>query len=343
MKPAGLYTYIHIDEYSATPKYLQLSNSILNAISAGKILKDDMLPSITEFSCELEMSRDTIEKSYKHLKNLGVLASVPGKGYYIINASIQQKLRIFLLFNKLSGHKKIIYDAFAEALDGKASIDFYIYNNDLSLFKKLLTGKSDGYTHYVIIPHFLDGEGDAAEIINHIPKDKLVLLDKKIDGIDGEFAAIYENFEKDIYGALEKAIEPLSKYHTLKLVFPDRSYFPKEIIAGFHSFCQHYAFSHEVVNDIKQQTIRPGEAFINLMEDDLITLIEQIISLKLKVGEDIGVISYNETPIKKIILNGITTISTDFYQMGKIAAHTILENSRKHIEVPFYLTQRASL
>ncbi len=31
----------------------------------------------------------------------------------------------------------------------------------------------------------------------------------------------------------------------------------------------------------------------------------------------LGVISYNETPLKKIILNGITTISTDFQMMER--------------------------
>lgn len=45
-------------------------------------------------------------------------------------------------------------------------------------------------------------------------------------------------------------------------------------------------------------------------------LIEKIIETKLEVGKQVGVISYNETPLKKIILNGITTISTDFHLMG---------------------------
>ncbi|MEO7044665.1 MAG: substrate-binding domain-containing protein, partial [Ferruginibacter sp.] len=65
--------------------------------------------------------------------------------------------------------------------------------------------------------------------------------------------------------------------------------------------------------------------------------------LGLKVGEQVGIISYNEIPLKKIILNGITTISSDFDQMGKIAAELILSNSKEHIEVPFKLTLRASL
>ena len=79
------------------------------------------------------------------------------------------------------------------------------------------------------------------------------------------------------------------------------------------------------------------------MEDDLVELIEKIISDKLKVGEDIGVISYNETPLKKIILNGITTISTNFKMMGEKAAEMILDNSKAHVAIPFGVTVRNSL
>ncbi len=108
------------------------------------------------------------------------------------------------------------------AVGENAVIDFYIYNNDFSLFKKLLLRKLDHYEYYVIIPHFLEGGEKAQEIINTIPKEKLVLLDKQLTGITGQYAAVYENFEKDICSALEQANEHLSKYHTLKLIFPKK-------------------------------------------------------------------------------------------------------------------------
>ncbi|MFN3382439.1 MAG: transcriptional regulator, partial [Runella zeae] len=62
-----------------------------------------------------------------------------------------------------------------------------------------------------------------------------------------------------------------------------------------------------------------------------------------KVGKDVGIISYNETPLKKIILEGITTISADFELMGQKTAQLIQENLKEQIYVPFYLKLRASL
>ena len=343
MKRSPIFDWIRVDEFAATPKYLQLTNSILKAIETGKIRKNDLMPSINELSFELEISRDTAEKGYKYLKKMGVLGSVPGKGYFIQNADVRHTLRIFLLFNKLSAHKKILYDAFISSLGDYAVVDFYIYNNDFGLFKKLLTDRKEDYSHYVIIPHFLEGEEGAPALINSLPREKLLVLDKKIPGITGEYAAVYQNFEEDIYSALERAREQLSKYHTIKIIFPAYTYHPVEILKGFHRFCMEYAFAGKVVPSIADEPIGEGEVYINLMEEDLVTLIERIISLKLELGRQVGVISYNETPLKKIILNGITTISTDFREMGIMAARQIRENAHRQEEVPFYLSLRNSL
>ena len=111
-----VFDLIAIDEYSVTPKYLQLANSIVSAIEVGKMKKDDVLPSINELTSEYDISKATVEKGYKYLRSIGVLEAVPGKGYYIKSIEVRQKLNIFLLFNKLSAHKKIIYDAFVAAM-----------------------------------------------------------------------------------------------------------------------------------------------------------------------------------------------------------------------------------
>lgn len=343
MQRSDIFELIYLDDHSATPKYQQLANSIIHAVQKGLIAKDSLMPSINELSFEFQISRDTAEKGYKHLKSIGVLASVPGKGFYIKSTEVAQELNIFLLFNKLSAHKKIIYDSIVSALDGAASIDFYIYNNDFAHFSNLLLAKQDQYTHYVIVPHFVEGGENAAEVINRIDKSKLILLDKLVPGVDGRYGAVYENFGRDIYRALEQALPQLEKYRTLKIIFPEQTYHPQEILKGFSSFCTQYAFNYHVVHDIAREPIGPGEVFINLMENDLVILIERILSTDLKVGRDIGVISYNETPLKKIILDGITTISSDFEMMGKRTAELILTRSTEHIEIPFYLTLRPSL
>lgn len=343
MSSENIYRLISFDEYSATPKYLQLTNCVVKAVQEGKLQKDYVLPSINDLSYELDLGRNTVEKAYRHLKKLGVVNSFPGKGYFINRSDVEQIIKVFLLFNKLSAHKKIIYDAFVTTLGEKAAIDFYIYNNDFGLFKKLLQNKKDDYHYYVIIPHFLEGGEHAADIINELPSERLILLDKLIAGVKGEYGAVYENFEKDIYTALKEAVPHLTKYQTLKIVFPSYTYFPDEIVKGFQAFCQEFAFDYKVVHKLQHEEINAGEAYINLMEDDLVVLLEKVQSTSLQVGKDVGIISYNETPWKKFILDGITTMSTDFKKMGEMTANMILQNERAHLEVPFTLTVRDSI
>jgi DNA-binding LacI/PurR family transcriptional regulator len=80
-----------------------------------------------------------------------------------------------------------------------------------------------------------------------------------------------------------------------------------------------------------------------LAERDLVVLLEKIVKKQLKLGEDVGLISYNETALKKFILKGITTISTDFEYMGRAAACLIKNKSKEHVEVPFHLIIRDSI
>jgi DNA-binding transcriptional regulator YhcF (GntR family) len=333
-----------IDEYSITPKYRQLANGFIQAIKNGQIVKGDMLPSINDLSFALEISRKSIERAYNELKKIGIVGTVPGKGCFVLNADFKNPLKILLLFNKLSTHKKIIYDSFVASLGEMAAIDFYVYNNDPYLFKRILAEKvHDDYNKFVIVPYFTDNTDESYKLIDTLPKEKLVIMDKLIPGISGSFGAIYEDFENDLYGALIKLIQQLSKYKTLKIIYPRGTYYSEGIVHGFENFCMDYAFDFEVLPDLDHEFIKPGTAYINIAEDDLITLIRKIKQTDHVIGTDVGLISYNETDIKEIILNGITTISTDFKALGTKTAEIVLNNAKTHQAIPFNVIIRKSL
>jgi DNA-binding transcriptional regulator YhcF (GntR family) len=339
----NIYKHIRIDEGSLTPKYIQLAECILNAIKTDKLKRGHLLPSINKLSFELNISRDTAEKAYGHLKKIGVLGSIPGKGCFIAKTNHIPIFKIFFLIDKLSANKKAIYDALVSVLGERATIDLHIYNNDYTLFKKLLTEKKEYYTHCIIIPHFTKLEENAHEIINQLRGVNLLVLDKNITGINRPFSAVFENYEKDIFHALEQARLKLKKYQTLKIIFPKYTYFPPEVLKGFLHFCSKYTYKYKVIHSIADEPIKEGDVYINLLDDDLVKLLDMIQHTNFKVGKDIGIISYNETPLKRFIFNGITTISTNFKQMGESAAKLILNNENRMQEIPFTLTLRPSL
>ncbi|MDB4999368.1 MAG: ytrA 2 [Mucilaginibacter sp.] len=334
---------LKIDEYSLTPYYRQLCNAILQGIDEKLISENDTLPSINDLSIALDISRNIVTKTYNTLKKNGVVNSVPGKGYFISNVNLDKPVKVLLLFNKLSSHKKIIYDAFAEALGDKASIDFYIYNSSFNYFKKILLEKQDKYDKIVLIPHFIDKVDNACDVINQIPKEKLILMGKLVEGVGGDFGAVYEDFENDIFDALTQLLPKIKRYHSCTIIFPKNSYFPTDILIGFLNFCKQYHCDYDIVSDLRNETILKDSLYVSLTEDGLVELINLLLQQGLKMQDDIGIISYNETPLKKFILNGITTISTDFGFMGRNAAALVLNNSREHIKVPFNTIIRDSI
>jgi DNA-binding LacI/PurR family transcriptional regulator len=97
------------------------------------------------------------------------------------------------------------------------------------------------------------------------------------------------------------------------------------------------------VESVADLNVEKGQAYITVMEDDLISLLDRIRVQGLRLGKDIGILSYNETPIKRLLFDGISTISTDFEALGRKAAELVLTNERNKFENPFVYIPRASL
>jgi len=343
MSNVNLINRIQVDDFSATPKYLQLSNSILSAVESGYINQGQMMPSINDLSTLLSLSRGTVEKGYRYLLKINAIKSHPGKGYYLSSSDYKVKIRVCLLFNKLSPHKMIIYESFIKTLGNHGKVDLFVYHNSLDNLKQLLINHSGNYTHYVVIPHFLEDQDLAPKVIGLIPREKLILLDKKLPEMWQQCGGVFENFEKDIYRAFIEAQTQFAKYEMIKIIFPKHSYYPSEILKGFTLFCKQYNFNHQIIDSIKSEDIKRGTLYISVMEEDLVILLEKVLDAGMKLGKDVGVISYNETPLKRIVMDGITTISTDFNLLGSLAAQMVIDGSMRQIEVPFHLKLRASV
>ncbi|HMF72840.1 MAG TPA: substrate-binding domain-containing protein, partial [Flavitalea sp.] len=212
------------------------------------------------------------------------------------------------------------------------------------LFNDIISSSLGEYDYYLVMPHFYDHHEEAYDIMNKIPSDKLILLDKVLDAKFQQVAAVYQDFENDIIVALEAGLHQLKKYDTLIYADTPLTLKPVEIAKGFKRFCQQNHFAYQVIGEITTtHDVRSGQAYIVIDDIDLIHLIKSIQQKGFMVGKDIGIICYNETPLKEILLNGISTISTDHYQMGKAAAELILGQKTDRIKNQFTLISRASL
>jgi DNA-binding transcriptional regulator YhcF (GntR family) len=329
---------------SKLPKYKQISASIIKDIEKGILKKDDPLPSINELSFEYDIARDTVEKAYNELKEKAIITAIRGKGFFV-NGLKGSKLRILLILNKLSAYKKLIYYSFLNTLGDKATVDLQIHHYNAVLLKNILDDNKGKYHYYVIMPHFFEGL-DAVDVYKElaaIKKGELVLLDKKIPDFPVPHLCVYQDFENDIYEALESGEDAIAKYKELVLVFPENDNYPVEIVKGFRRFCIQNKKPFQVVENTDRVAIKKGTLFIVIAEISLVNLVKSAMERNYELGKDIGIISFNETTLKEILAGGIATISTHFEAMGSTAATLILEKQLLQIKNPFSLIRRASL
>ena len=337
---------ITINTASAVPKYRQIVNCILRGIEQRVIGLEEQLPSINEVSAMHEVSRDTVEKAYKVLKRQGVILSVRGKGYFTAVSTQVQERKILLVFNKLSAYKKLIYDAFVQTIGDAASVDLQVYHNDYRLFERILRERTGKYTDYVVVPCF-KGEAElrAQRLLNDcVPAGQLFLLNNHLDGLKNLKGEVYQNFETDLYGALLEARPLLEKYAALRLVFPNGDNYSRGIIRGFQRYCQETRTPNRILfKGIEQEELQCRTAYIVVKDDDLGALVKRLKERACGAEEPVGILAYNDSPLKEVLLDGITVVSTDHAAMGRVAAERLLAKREGAIENTFRLIRRGSL
>lgn len=329
---------IKIKKEIGLPKYKQIIKSVEDAIASGKLQKGDQLPSINGIKNDHSLSRDTVLTAFNELKNRGIIQSIVGKGYYVSSENINVTQKIFLLFDELNSFKEDLYNTFLESLGDNIQVDIFFHHFNEDLFSKLIHDNLGDYNYYVIMPANLKNTN---RDIQKLPEEKVYILDQVHDDLK-HYPAIYQNFEKDIYTNLGKASHLINKYNKLILVFSEDKQ-PFGMRKGFTSFCEENKLAFEVIDSLKEKTPKKGDLYIIPDDKNLLRVIKKMKSEKLKLAKDIGVISYNDTLLKEIVENGITTISTDFNAMGKRLAEMILNKEQLKIENPNNLIIRNSL
>lgn len=320
------------------PKYKQIIQSVEGAISKKLLKKGDKLPSLNKVKMELSVSRDTVLIAYNELKKRGVVYSVLGKGYYVKSSEMSFENRYFVLFDELNSFKEDLYSSLLKELGDQADVDIYFHHFNRKMFRKLVNDSNGNYSKYVIMPTKFQ---DAVTDISNLPEKDVYILDQTNVYLK-KYSGIFQNFSKDMFQSLEKGLHLLRAYNHLILIFPGAKE-PDGMVIGFKKFATTYHFSYSIQTDFLKEDVQPDTVYITPNDRHLVRLIEQSKLQNLNLGKDFGVISYNDTALKKVVANGITTISTDFKAMGSILANMLLNNSKAQVENKCELILRNSL
>ncbi len=334
---------IYFDPSSSKPKYQQLIDGIIDGINSGLLEHGKQLPSINKVASEFNMARMTVTKAYDDLREKGLISSHHGKGFYVSSTNTKNALRVFILMDALTPYKEILYDSIIQHLGEDVSHNLFFHYHDIELFEELINNNLGKYNHYIILPHF---NKSVARIVSKIPKDKLLVLDINVKEFSDDYSILYQNFESNIYQGLTACLDKVKKYQQINLLLSSKSfqYTPDGIIQGFTQFCSENNLEFDIIPDLDDDyELQVNQAYIVFREYDLIKMINWTTKNKLKVGKDIGIISYDDTPLKEIIAEGISVISNDFKKMGERAAEMIINREKGRESNEFYFIDRGSL
>lgn len=338
---------INLETSSKAPIYKQLVEKLEEAIRSGKLHPGEQVPSMNDLALHLDISKETVKKTYAILREKGLLVPQQGKGFYVSEAQDMNKPRVLVLFDKLSIYKEVMFNSLAESLGDNADLTILTHNQNLDLFTYYLDSSLDKYDYYVISPHFpLDEKVQAMAMkqISRVPNRKLIMVDHWMQTYSGNYGAVYQDFENDVYEGLKQGLEKLQKTSALKVITLPSSLYGPMICKGVERFCMEFNIPVEFMYSAPEH-VSPNETYLVInsqLDSGLAALARSIKAQNLEVGKDVYIISYNEFDLNEVVLNGLTTISTDFKQMGHTAAMMILNRKSWKVHCDFKMTNRNS-
>jgi len=176
-----------------------------------------------------------------------------------------------------------------------------------------------------------------------LPINKVYLLDKATKKLKQSYSYVCQNFEKDIYDIITQNKHIFQKYNRMILLTQHHKSHFQEIIKGFRLASKQLNIPCNIIFKSTNFQLQKGDVYIVVEDINLVNIVYSSEPLNLVLGSDIGIISYNETPLKQIVAGGVTTISTDFRAMGKSMAEMILSGKKQKIHNPFGIIVRKSI
>ncbi|MGY5354189.1 GntR family transcriptional regulator [Wenyingzhuangia sp. IMCC45467] len=121
---------LNFSSISNVPKYKQVANYFISNILKGTIKKGEQLPSVSCLSKEFNVSRDTIEKAYRVLKEKELIYTISGKGTFVKNQEVRKKVETFFSFHKNEAIDMNLFNLFINEIENRYYTNLEISNHD---------------------------------------------------------------------------------------------------------------------------------------------------------------------------------------------------------------------
>jgi DNA-binding transcriptional regulator YhcF (GntR family) len=317
MKPS---VTVNMPERQRALKYQQVVNAIIGDIEGGLLSIGDRLPSINEACLDWYISKDSIKRAYETLSQLGLITSVYRKGYYISGKANRRLQRVLMITGQLTESVKQVHASIADQAGEGVLIDICTYNHHQDLLCQLIEKHLGNYHYFLLMPHLNAISPSTIQCLRNLPGNQLILVGSHWREVVQHGYRIEYGSEKVLYDALESKISVLKKYKKLNLVLPNLDFFSADYIRAFKQFSTKYAFDFQIIDELTDEDIHANEAYFVTDSADLIKLVDFSQFHSLRLGQDLGIVSFTENEYSRLLAGGISVISHPSAEVGRLIA-----------------------
>ncbi len=339
---SGYVDYLReVDFNSRLPKYRQVILAISRDIRRAILTPGDKIPSINEASSECYLSRDTVEKAYKELSRRGIIRSIPGKGFFVSDSVFDNPLKILLVFDKLDESRWKLFNELNECL-GNAELTMMSYEHNYRMLNLSLEEHKNDFDFFIVIPHFFAYQDDLKRAFSSVVPERLIVLTHEVSGLDEQTSQFTFDRKAEWTKALDAVSDRMGSFRRLVLFFQDDFSFPQEIFEAVEAFTNRVGMPFKSLNEWDPKKIQPGDVALVLEDETLSELVEFATRKELEIGQDIGIISFDDDPMKELLGGGITTLGYNYREIAELTATRIQTGNPLSYQFPLEWSHRKS-
>jgi DNA-binding LacI/PurR family transcriptional regulator len=324
--------------------YFRVKQQLLDLLMA--IPLNDRIPTRNELTKLFGVARTTIDRAISELIGEGYLYSRIGSGTYVVSHSKKKEANSFsrsmwgILLPSINSYKFPEMIRGAEDVCSEEGISLILCNTDNDVNKQdryidqLL---SSGVSAMIVVPT-VDKKAEAQERFRSLVDKgiKIVFCTRGVQGISN----VPKIMGNDYHGA-RSATSYLFERGWKRPAFVSKRFFQtvEQRYCGYlsalydnnMSFDENYIcleasdqYIYDKIAQWKDMTDPPDSIFC-FNDEVAIVVCQAIRNAGLKVGKDIGVISYDDTNVCEELSPKLTSVSTPNYEIGRMASRTLLQ------------------
>lgn len=328
-----------IGENNSLSKREQIVRGVSDALDEGILKKGDMLPSINQMVEDIGFARKTVVRGYNSLKEIGLIDSLPQKGYFVVSERTEISTKVVLLFYELGQIQENFYATLKSCLGKNYVVDVFFHHNDLVLFESLMDRIQGKYGKYVIAPI---EHKNVLPFLKSLPPQKLLIVDRYIE-LGNKYSYIVQEFENSIFNGLMAIFAMDVKYKELVFFHDNNPIIPMGIVKAVQKFADQKKVDVSIAKKYEPENLKKNCLYFVLSDNLLWKILGDCKTKGLEVGKDIGILGHNDDAVKEIIVDGISTLAADFHLMAKFAADHIKTGKTIQTIMPINLINRNSI